>query len=175
MARIIKILRTYARDETVSIRPISVTRAINESLSLLDQRIRHECVVVNFTPPDSELYANGGDVRLQQVMVNLISNALDAMRQSPEKRLEIHAGPENSTVMVTIADSGPGIPQAQLGKVFDPFFSTKEVGQGMGLGLSITYGIVKQFGGTIEVSNRDTGGAEFKLVLVAADENKENS
>ena len=71
-------------------------------------------------------------------------------------------------IIVTITDSGPGIQEAQLAKVFDPFFSTKDVGQGMGLGLSITYGIVKQFGGSIEVSNNRHGGAEFTLSLVAA-------
>ena len=168
MARIIKILRTYARNEPVDIRPVSVAHCIDETLSLLDQRLRQEAIEVRYVRPPEDCCVNGGDVRLQQVLVNLVSNALDAMRGVPEKRLDISVQREEVSVVISIADSGPGIPREQLGRVFDPFFSTKEVGQGMGLGLSITYGIVKQFGGHIAAGNRNTGGAEFKLVLTAA-------
>ncbi len=168
MARIIKILRTYARDEKVDIRPVSVIQAINESVSLLNQRLRQDNVQLQYDPGNAEYWALGGDVRLQQIMVNLISNALDAMHCVEPKLLQIDVSCAGSSVLVSVADSGPGIPTNQLDKVFDPFFSTKDVGQGMGLGLSITYGIVKQFGGTITVRNRSTGGARFILELVAA-------
>jgi two-component system C4-dicarboxylate transport sensor histidine kinase DctB len=71
-------------------------------------------------------------------------------------------------VQVSVEDSGPGVPSEVLENVFDPFYSTKTVGEGMGLGLSITYGIVRQFGGTITVSNASTGGAVFTLTLPLA-------
>lgn len=178
MARIIRQLRTYARKEPTTVRPTPVVRAIEESLALLHRRIDDAGITVSVDVPDYDLTAIAGEVRLQQVLVNLISNALDAIaaaKPSSERQIRIAAREEQDAVVIRVADSGPGIPPENLLSVFDPFFTTKEVGAGLGLGLSITYGIVQQFGGTISARNPDGGGAEFKIRLRPARAEAENA
>ncbi|PWQ92707.1 sensor histidine kinase [Leucothrix pacifica] len=169
MDRIIKNLRTYARDESISMRPVSIILPLNESLSLLANRISDDGVEVNLSIPDESPVVMAGDVRLQQVFVNILSNALDSMRSVSVKMLDISVTEQADKVYVSIADSGSGVPEALREHVFDPFYSTKSVGEGMGLGLSITYGIVDQFGGKIEIDNRPQGGAIFTVILKKAD------
>lgn len=169
MGRIIKNLRTYAREEPATLRPVSVKEAVTEALALLDARVRSENIHVSTALPPSDPTVMGGVVRLQQVLVNLVSNALDAMQHSPVRNLTLSVGLNAEEVMITVRDTGPGIVSEDIDKLFDPFFSTKEVGEGMGLGLSITFGIVKQFGGTIAAENHPDGGAVFTVKLVRAD------
>lgn len=169
MGRIIKNLRTYAREEPAMLRPISVEVAVTEALGLLDARIRTEKVTVFAALPEIEPFVMGGAVRLQQVLVNLISNALDAMQHSPTKNLRLSVKTGTANVTIEVHDSGPGIVDGEIDKLFDPFFSTKEVGEGMGLGLSITFGIIKQFGGEIVAENHPDGGALFTVKLSRAD------
>jgi len=165
MARIIRNLRTYAREETIELRPTALKTAIDESLILLDQRIRAENSVISVNFPDEDIHVVAGDVRLQQVFVNLISNALDALQETPVKEIHITITEAGEDVIITVEDTGPGIQETEVINVFDPFYSTKDVGQGMGLGLSITIGLVDQFGGTITVHNATGGGAQFTLRL----------
>ena len=165
MDRIIKNLRTYARDESISMRPVVVELPLKESLTLLQNRILNEAIEVDLQLPDESPSVMAGDVRLQQVFVNIISNAFDSMRNSPQKDLSIRVTEQGDKVLVSFADSGPGVPEALRAHVFDPFYSTKSVGEGMGLGLSITYGIVDQFGGKIEISDGPDGGAVFTVIL----------
>ncbi|WP_142850810.1 ATP-binding protein [Telmatospirillum sp. J64-1] len=119
------------------------------------------------------LSARGHAGQLHQVMVNLIENALDAVagQPSPEIRVMAESGPD--WVWVTVEDNGPGIPPENVLKVFDPFFTTKPVGHGTGLGLWISYGIIKDHGGMIEAGNIQSpdgtpGGARFRFSLPAA-------
>lgn len=175
MARIIRHLRTYARKEPTTVRPTLVVRAIEESVALLHRRIEDAGVTVVLDAPDTSLSAIAGEVRLQQVMVNLLSNALDAMSESADRTLRITAREETDCVLIEVADTGSGIPTESLPSVFDPFFTTKDVGAGLGLGLSITYGIVQQFGGTISARNRDSGGAVFEVRLQPARADAENA
>lgn len=168
MGKIIKNLRTYARNEPVTLRSVSVNQAVAESLALMDARIKAENVDVSVELPETDPVVTAGAVRLQQVLVNLISNALDAVQESGEKRLFLSVAATASEVSITVRDTGSGIVQEDIDKLFDPFFSTKDVGEGMGLGLSITYGIIKQFGGEISAVNHPEGGASFTVTLVAA-------
>jgi len=172
MARIIRNLRTYSREEPVELRPVSVNAAIEESLALLRQRIDTDQVEIVKDLPAEDVLVVAGAVRLQQVFVNLISNALDAMQESDVRRIAItvRENLDGKSVLVDVADSGQGISADEIEKLFDPFYSTKEVGKGMGLGLSITYGLVNQFGGTIEAANREEGGAVLSLSLRRAGE-----
>jgi two-component system, NtrC family, sensor histidine kinase HupT/HoxJ len=104
--------------------------------------------------------------QLHQVMVNLMENALDAVDgQGNDARITVNGRFTSGTVVVEITDSGPGIPTENLGKVFDPFFTTKPVGQGTGLGLWISYGIVRDHGGELSAENVTGGGARFRLTL----------
>ena len=170
MAFIIRNLRTYARDEMVEAKPTSVVAALRAALGLLEARITSENVtIVESLPDGEEVMAMAGDVRLQQVFVNIISNALDALRDATTKEIHIAVEDSKNRVKVRIRDSGPGIRTEDLTDIFDPFVSTKSVGSGMGLGLSISDSIIRQFRGTIEAENAQDGGAEFTITLPCAE------
>ncbi len=107
-------------------------------------------------------------MRLQQVLVNLISNAADAVEEQQDRRITLTARKKGQKVAITVRDHGPGVPDAIRERIFDPFYSTKGVGKGLGLGLSISYNIVKDFGGRLSVENHPDGGAAFIVELDAA-------
>lgn len=165
MGRIIKNLRAFARQENAPVRPIDPVPVIEAALEMLEPRLRNGAVPVEWSPPPVAVRVMAGEVRLQQVVMNLISNALDAMENEEQPGLEIAISSHTKEVQIVVADKGPGI--ATPDRIFDPFFSTKEVGvsEGMGLGLSISYGLVQSFGGAIDGRNRDGGGAVFTVTL----------
>lgn len=160
MGRIIKNLRAFARQESEPAARVDLVAVLHSAVELTMPRMRGEDVTLHFDPPATPVWVSGGEVRLGQVFVNLISNAVDAMagRDTRELTIIVDGG------TVTIRDTGPGIAAPE--QIFDPFYSTKEVGtsEGMGLGLSISYGIVQSFGGDIRGSNTSRG-AEFTVAL----------
>ena len=161
MGRIIKNLRAFARQETEPAMCVDLVAVLRSAIELTAPRLRNEDIALVYDPPANPVWVSGGEVRLGQVFVNLISNAVDAMIGCEKRTLTIII--EGPTVRVM--DSGPGIETPT--RVFDPFYSTKEVGasEGMGLGLSISYGIVQGFGGEIRGVNGPKG-AEFIVELV---------
>lgn len=163
-ARIIRNLRAFARNESEPMDRVDLGQVIATAVELTETRLRQEGVTLDWTPPTAPVLAWGGEVRLGQVFVNLINNAVDAMAGQPEKRIEIaiETGPR---LTVSIRDNGPGISDPE--KIFEPFYSTKAVGsaEGMGLGLSISYGLVQSFGGNIRGVNAPGGGAMFTVEL----------
>lgn len=112
-----------------------------------------------------ELTAFGHSGQIHQVVVNLIQNAVDAMAESDEKRLQLTSEILQGKVCIEVRDSGPGIDEGHFSRLFDPFFTTKPVGQGTGLGLSISYGIVSEHGGELIIDNHPDGGVIARLVL----------
>ncbi len=167
MGRIIKNLRAFARQETEGMTDVDLVLVIGAALELTEARLRSAGVTVDWLPPARPVLVRGGEVRLQQVVVNLLSNAADAMAGGGGT-ITLRTSKSGGRVRLTVADTGAGI--AEPDRIFDPFYSTKEVGasEGMGLGLSISYGIVQSFGGTIAGRNRESGGAEFTVELDAA-------
>ncbi|MCU9847015.1 ATP-binding protein [Defluviimonas sp. WL0024] len=167
MGRIIKNLRAFARQEHDGMSDVDLVQVVADALELSEARLRASGVGVDWQPPAAAVWVRGGEVRLQQVVMNLLANAADAMEAGGT--VSINIAPVAGRVRLAVADTGPGI--AEPDRIFDPFYSTKEVGasEGMGLGLSISYGIVQSFGGTIAGRNRDTGGAEFVVELDAAE------
>ncbi|MBC7953307.1 MAG: PAS domain-containing protein [Rhodospirillaceae bacterium] len=113
------------------------------------------------------LAAKGHAGQLQQVLVNLVENALDAVAGLPSPTVVLTGHRDGTNVVLDVADNGAGMAEADLLKVFDPFFTTKPVGQGTGLGLWISYGIVRDHGGHLEAANQAGGGALFRMVLPA--------
>ncbi len=111
------------------------------------------------------LPARGRPGPLHQVVVNLVENAIDAVAAVTAPAVVVRGRVEAETVVLEVADNGPGLAESDQNRVFDPFFTTKPVGQGTGLGLWISYGIVRDHGGTLEVANRPEGGARFTLTL----------
>ncbi|WP_347310319.1 sensor histidine kinase [Defluviimonas sp. SAOS-178_SWC] len=166
MGRIIKNLRAFARQESEGMSDVDLVQVVAAALELTEARLRAASVRVDWAPPARPVWVRGGEVRLQQVLVNLLANAADAMEGGGT--VTIRVARADGRVRISVADTGPGI--AEPDRIFDPFYSTKEVGasEGMGLGLSISYGIVQSFGGTIAGRNRDSGGAEFTVELAAA-------
>ncbi|WP_170463928.1 sensor histidine kinase [Ruegeria arenilitoris] len=163
MARIIKNLRAFARNESEPMGKVNLVHVIDTAVELTEARLRTEDVRLDWAPPKNPVYAWGGEVRLVQVFVNLINNAADAMSGQDDRliRIRIEAGDK---LAVTVRDIGPGIENSE--KLFEPFYTTKAVGssEGMGLGLSISYGLVQSFGGNIRGTNLETG-AEFTVEL----------
>ena len=104
-------------------------------------------------------------IRLEQVLVNLISNALDAVENQPNPRVAIVVKGTEKGVQFSVKDNGLGIPSGDLSYLFDPFYTRKEVGKGLGLGLSIAYNIIQGFGGTIAVESLEHEGTEFIVTL----------
>jgi two-component system, NtrC family, C4-dicarboxylate transport sensor histidine kinase DctB len=166
MGRIIKNLRAFARQESEAAVRVDLVAVLDSAVELMTPRMRQNEVELVYDRPDDALWVRGGEVRLGQVFVNLMSNALDAMAESDPKVLHIDVVAQGTALSVAIRDTGPGIDMPD--KVFDPFYTTKEVGraEGMGLGLSISYGIVQSFGGEIRGANASDGrGAVFTVEL----------
>ncbi|WP_291731941.1 ATP-binding protein [Leisingera sp. F5] len=165
MARIIKNLRAFARNESEPMGRVDLLQVIDAAVELTMPRLKADRIDLrwNAAACGGPVYAWGGEVRLTQVFVNLINNAADAMQAQVEKviSISVDTGPR---LQVRVQDSGPGIKEPE--KMFDPFYSTKAVGssEGMGLGLSISYGLVQSFGGNIRGANTG-GGAVFTVEL----------
>ncbi|MFV0358949.1 sensor histidine kinase [Tropicimonas sp.] len=167
MGRIIRNLRAFARQEVQPVRPVDLGTVVEAALDFAAGRLKRHGVDLDWQPPAAPVMVMGGEVRLQQVAMNLISNAIDAMGGRDERRLTIRVA-DGAPVALTVADTGGGI--AAPDRIFDPFYSTKEVGksEGMGLGLSISYRIVEGFGGAIRGENDPRGGAVFTVELSPA-------
>ncbi len=167
MAAIGKHLRNFARKPNEKLGPVPVEAVVNDTLEIVNARLKaadaHLTVDLNPVP----LQVKAGPIRLQQVLVNIISNAADAVEGLEDRRIDLTARQEGDKVILSIRDHGPGVPPAIMERIFDPFFSTKGVGKGLGLGLSISYNIVKDFGGRLSVTNLPEGGTCFDIELDA--------
>jgi len=142
---------------------VDVNRVIADCFTLVGAQLKTHDVTVDFRP-DPELPAILGDGNeLEQVFLNLITNARDSMEGREDSRLTIRTRHDEGQIVVEFSDNGPGIPSTVMDRIFDPFFTTKEVGRGTGLGLSISHGIIKKHGGVIEA--RNDGGAVFTITL----------
>ncbi len=161
-------LKTFARKSSGQMAPVPLKPAITSALSLMEKGSDMDGVEIRVNLPPQEVCVLGDRIRLEQVLINLFSNALDAMKKVSARRLEIEAQLGEQTIHLRVRDSGSGISEQTLGQIFDPFFTTKEVGEGLGLGLSITYGIIKDWGGAVRARNHEGGGAEFVLELPRA-------
>jgi two-component system, NtrC family, C4-dicarboxylate transport sensor histidine kinase DctB len=165
MATISKHLRNFARKPNPTFGSTAISKVIEDALHVVSARLREQDVTITTDLGVPDLQVRGGPVRLQQVVVNLVLNALDAMADQSDPRIVISVERAGETVDVRVCDNGPGIDAADINQIFDPFFTTKEVGQGLGLGLSISYNIIKDFGGTLSAHNAIGGGACFVLSL----------
>lgn len=164
MGRIIRNFRTFARQEIEPAAKVDLGQVVQAAIDLSEARILKEDVTLSVALPERQVWVQGGEVRLQQVLVNLISNALDAMADTQDRRLSILVE-DGDGIRLEVRDNGPGINDPD--KIFEPFYSTKSIGEaeGMGLGLSISYGLVQSFGGNIRGANAPEGGAIFTVDL----------
>jgi len=173
---IISHLRTFGRVAPVSREPVSMNQVIGRALSLMQEQLRLREIEVELDVSARHAVVMGNPIQLEQVLINLLTNARDALVESPRKVIHIACEVRDRVVDLAFSDTGPGIPEGLERRIFDPFFTTKEVGRGTGLGLSITYGIIKEHGGTIAVANRPGEGAAFLIRLpLASDDAPERS
>lgn len=163
-------LRNFARRPQETVGPVDLSLVLDDALGLMETGIAKASATVERAEATREcVWVTGGRLRLQQVFVNLISNALDAMETSRSPIIEIDLErPAPDRVRVLVRDRGAGLSDDVVGQVFDPFFTTKTPGKGLGLGLSISYNIIEDFGGHLSAGNRDDGGAWFAVDLSVA-------
>jgi C4-dicarboxylate-specific signal transduction histidine kinase len=166
---IISHLRTFGRAATIVYEPVEIAAVIERSLSLMQEQLRLREISAAVEPGAEPIVVHGNEIQLEQVFVNLLTNARDALTDVDRKQIWITCEIRPPVAVVTFADNGPGVPADLEARIFDPFFTTKEVGAGTGLGLSITYGIVTEHAGTIAVGEREGGGAEFTIELPLAE------
>ncbi|MBT9599364.1 MAG: sensor histidine kinase [Vitreoscilla sp.] len=166
MGRITSQLKSFARKTRTAADPVDLAAAVRNVLLLLEHRLSAEQVEVRVEVPDGTQVQ--GDInRLEQVLVNLATNALDAMAGSACRQLSISAEEHDGRVSVRVEDTGPGIDPMHLKRLFEPFFTTKPAGQGLGLGLVISSKIVSELGGSLRAQPGDAGMAfEFDLLAV---------
>jgi two-component system C4-dicarboxylate transport sensor histidine kinase DctB len=165
MAAVTGHLKTFARkSEPGHSEPVEVDKSVDRALFLLESQVKAAGVRIEKTIPH-DLCVMGYAVQLEQVILNLVRNALDAVAGRADPRIWITASASDEVVSLAVADNGPGISAVEIGRIFDPFFTTKPLGKGLGLGLSISSGIVQVFGGQIHAVNRPQGGAELTVEL----------
>jgi len=169
MAGLSKHLSSFARKPQDSVRAVSLNGALSETLELLKGRLEKAGLMPRVVAAADAVWVLGGHIRLQQVIMNLITNALDAMKGVDEPELLLTVERDGDAVRLIVEDNGTGLPVRHADEIFDPFFTTKDVGEGLGLGLSISFNILKDFGGSITAENRPGGGARFTLTLRAAE------
>ncbi len=164
MANIISQLRGFSRKSSGEHSQVSIDQSIDQALGMFQREIESSQVDVQ-AQVNPELSVITDPLLLNQVLVNLFSNAIQAMESSKTRRIDIDAHNHDHGIIISISDTGPGISPRVIENIFDPFFTTKEVGLGLGLGLSISYRIMESLDGKIEVANIATGGARFELYL----------
>jgi two-component system C4-dicarboxylate transport sensor histidine kinase DctB len=170
MGGIITPLKSFARKSPAVPSRVDVAHAVSSALFLLDQSLRRSGVRVDNRCVVGDRFSWCDQNRLQQVLINLIGNAADAMAACPERVLEIDAeARSDGCVCLSVSDTGCGMPEDVLNRLFEPFFTTKGAGEGLGLGLAISRDIVRDFGGDLLAENRPGGGARFIIVLPGED------
>ena len=164
VAQLSRHLTRFARRSGEGMKPVALDPVISEALGLLAARIDRSGAAVRVRG-DTGTVVMGGATRLQHVLMNLVTNAIDAADSDHAPEIEIAVEEGDETVAITVSDNGTGIAEDVLPQIFDPFFTTKEVGKGLGLGLSICFNIIKDFGGSMTASNSPGGGARFSIQL----------
>ena len=166
-ARVTQGLLSFSRPAAGRLRPLDLNTVIEETLLLVEKQLEKDRILLErrLTPDLPKVVGNAG--QLEQVLLNLVTNAREAMTSGGRIRIESRPAPDRAGLQLLIADTGEGIPDELVQRIFDPFFTTKEAGTG--LGLSITYGIVKEHGGTMDVESELGRGTTFTITLPAGD------
>ncbi len=166
MGAITRQLKSYARKGQDAFSPVDLGDALASSLSMMEPQLRQRQVQITRIMPDEPVVVEGDRMRIEQVIVNLLRNALDATKSVRLPHVEIMLS-ANEKASLTVRDNGPGI--EDLDSLFEPFYTTKEAGDGVGLGLAISSGIVNDLGGRLTARNGQAGGAVFEMELPIID------
>ncbi|MCA2010674.1 ATP-binding protein [Pararhodobacter sp. CCB-MM2] len=162
MGAITRQLKSFARKGGDAFEPLDLRDCVTEALTMMEPRLRERRVLVVRTLPKEAVMVMGDRLRLEQVIINLMRNAVDATRNANAPQIDILLT-QGDTVTLTLKDNGTGI--AEIEKVFEPFYTSKKPGEGTGLGLAISSGIIADHGGRLTAHNLPEGGAAFEIAL----------
>ena len=171
MSELSRTLLSFARKPGTSVEDVLIAPVIDEALMLAGPRARKAGVSIRCEGALPGIAVRGGHVRLTQVVVNLVNNAVDALTGIGSKaaverpEIVVRLGRVRSRIALSVEDNGPGIPEEVRERMFEPFYSTKGVGEGLGIGLSIVYSIVREFDGSVSVTDAPGGGAVVTVLL----------
>ena len=162
MGAITRQLKSYARKSGDQLTPVNMGEALASALSMMEPQLKQRRIAISRALPDQPVMVMGDRIRIEQVMINLLRNAMDATQTvtAPEIDIILAAG---ETATLTVRDNGEGI--KDLENLFEPFYTTKKPGEGVGLGLAISSGIVNDLGGRLTARNAKDGGAVFEVQL----------
>lgn len=162
MGAITKQLKSYARKAGDEFTPVELGEALASALALMEPQLRQRQIKIRRVLPDEPVNVLGDRMRIEQVMINLLRNALDATQSSDDPEIEVILA-KGETASLMVRDNGPGI--ENLNDLFEPFYTTKKPGDGVGLGLAISSGIVNDLGGRLMARNGQDGGAVFEMQI----------
>ncbi|NOD77594.1 ATP-binding protein [Ruegeria sp. HKCCD4332] len=173
MEAITRQLRFFARSESEAFDDVDLCTSVNAALALVAPNIEQGKVKVSIDAPSDPVFIRGSALRIEQVITNLLRNAIDAMDDADAPEIHIAVKALDDEVVLEIQDNGHGLGEATLAELQEPFVTTRESGRGMGLGLAISTSIVKDHDGTMTVRNRDGGGTIFRVSFPIASINEE--
>jgi two-component system, NtrC family, C4-dicarboxylate transport sensor histidine kinase DctB len=167
MQRTTKHLKSFSRKEQGELSLINLTQTVENAIELTAPRAKTAGILPRFTPPEPSLFIRAGAIRMEQVLVNLLLNAYDAVDGCPTPEITVTVQCDGTTTTLAVSDTGGGISPTDLPRVAEPFFSTKIRGEGLGLGLSISQAIVQEFGGKISITSTKGSGTTVSVTLPA--------
>ena len=162
MGAITRQLKSYARKGGEAFEPVDMRLCVSEALAMMEPQLKLKLAKITRILPRQKVMVQVDRLRLEQVIINLLRNALDATKDTGNPQIDMILS-VGETATLTVRDNGPGI--GDLDKLFEPFFTTKKAGEGIGLGLAISSGIVADFGGRLTARNAEAGGAVFEMQL----------
>ncbi|MGA1713721.1 MAG: sensor histidine kinase, partial [bacterium] len=164
-------LNNFARSSQGEKQLHNLNDSVHLALEIADIHLKYHVMIETKLCPELSL-VKVNPQQVEQVIINLLINAAHALEFEENGRVSIASFEENSRVVLTIADNGPGIPESHLQSIWQPFYTTKEEGKGTGLGLSISQILIRDNGGSISVMNGDSGGALFKIEFPLGGQNR---
>jgi two-component system C4-dicarboxylate transport sensor histidine kinase DctB len=173
MEGITRQLKFFANPGEDALKPVDLVQAMREALKLVAPNLDTHAVELVQDLPDGPVVVQGNALRIEQVMVNILRNAIDAMEDGDRRELTVRVGSAGGLAWFAVADRGHGLGQSSLLELQEPFVTSRESGQGMGLGLAISAGIVKEHHGVMTARNRDGGGAVFRVEIPLAETTEE--
>lgn len=165
MASIIGQLKVFSQKRPTKLESMDVKTSLDAAIRIMEPTLERQSIEIIVEAPKRNCLINGDIIRLEQVFINLFANAADAMKKQKRGKIFCSLDSLDDHVYLTVQDNGPGIDTTLKSKIFDPFYTSKDISQGLGLGLSITQRIVQSFNGDITVSDSPMGGAQFNITF----------
>lgn len=163
-------IKSFSRKSPAEKQAVNIATTIDHACMLVEPQRRQLNALIKVQPFDRTLQVWADSVRFEQVLVNLLRNSLDAVTECEDKKIFVTVRRDKPEIRIVISDTGPGISEDVLSRLFESFVTTKPSGQGLGLGLAISHMIISELGGNLTAGNLDAGGAEFTIALKEADD-----